>query len=1714
MQPPEDHTENPSDAQTDSGASDLAVETTDSSNLDPAISEFHKQKLRERREDWQINSRLATISAAVLVALVVLGTASYFYNSSAATQTFQLRAEEAAANGDALEESQWWARYLMMKPGDADAILKVAFSADEAAEQAAEQADGQEAAKAVSNARRRLAESLAQFPEDRKEEQQEIRRRLIRRLLQSGGFWLREAQQQIVMELDADINDVFAHKALALALSGQIEANLYEHSTSKSEPADNYWQWLVNQNAMVTLRRAAQLAPNDLDVIASLLRIASTHRDFLEENDQLVAKKSQLTSKEQQWVELLSDRNVLINQALRKLGEMESGRARLILYYYALQAGESNPSNAQTVLLSSAPNADTRLSEFSKAASQEQANQSLPADAEESVDSLQLTRQLSAEYWDYQVLLEAARLAAGIASGQVDIAGQSGEVSADVAEANDAEQERAKYRELADQWYATLMATSLPDVSAKMRENTFLYAGMHAELSDDPDQAIEIWKQGLTEVSLDNLELNGVIATRLARTAETDEELSAAEEAVGNFYKAIKAEKNRLVLSTTADLSQAQRNQIGRFIELATWRFNVAGAELRTRRDGGTKLTSEAIAKLKEALASNADVRPQEKAQLATNLASLYARHEVWDQAADALSIASDLLPNDVNLHVLAGEAWTKAGNRSRAAQHWRMAGASASLDIRVKAAQAEFNFQLRSPPAIRDFSGLRTRVAQLQDEYDKIVASAVENPFGENVNADEVESSIRILKMSLPPLGVLAEQHLASKQLAIFADELAAEKMKNASIQAYAAERLAAVGMNEKAAQRLEQMEKLQGENQASVVVVRARIDASNGKPVSAAQRLLEEVTKNPEGNDQLVRYASNYYLAARDLPAAYDALKQIPKARLLPNDLYRLYRQAKQLAGATDDQDAAKGLLAEAAGWSEQLKAMEEPPEGIDGVEIATVGTFWRMIAVEEKLDELRSRSADLSRKDDDVMEVRDWLDTILSQRPRWGHAISMKGYLSAILRNHEEAIEQLRAGIDAGDQSLRTRQLLLEQLIAAKRDGEADEEMKRMAMSVDFVVDPYAKQDIRSAFNRGELMAAVDAARQSTESNPTDPTSLIVFSRVASTAVQLDRDNAAKGDAKGQLTDQQRDELVDEARQAIEKAKGLSKENELALAAAALDLEFRHGTPESVETAWQRISGSELPEHERLLLESRVFISKGDLDGAIERLRESNLILPSVAAQVQLAQLYQAQGQSVDVVETLRKAVEMQPENQRLRTELAKAIVVTQGDQADWDEVESLLQTGDGATDSDRFVHATLLSVRGGAEQLAKALGIARSLAREQNETSYEASVLQITILVKLINEMGDAETGSDPGTRDRYLEEARMICRNLADTRSATSVDKYRYGAFLLKYGNDDDLRKVKSISDELAASPSGMLQSLELSLIYNQRMGSEQDPSGIIDGWVEKAKPDMDRRLLGGVESTAGQALMNLGQTDKGLSWFEKAYNSNEDALTNYIVALSKAKQHEKAAEITAAHYQKHGDASSATLLVESLLALDSKSVAAKYADILKDATQKHSRNAALVESVATWAMQRGTPQEAIKLYRQVLAIEPLRVRAINNIAIAYSQVPGMAGEGIVQIDRALKITNRNPELLDTKGSILLKAGRNKEALETFEEAIKSNEKPEARFQFHKILALLALGQQQEARELWDALDLNTINAQGLTQEEQQQLENMKSDFKAFANEQI
>jgi tetratricopeptide (TPR) repeat protein len=84
-------------------------------------------------------------------------------------------------------------------------------------------------------------------------------------------------------------------------------------------------------------------------------------------------------------------------------------------------------------------------------------------------------------------------------------------------------------------------------------------------------------------------------------------------------------------------------------------------------------------------------------------------------------------------------------------------------------------------------------------------------------------------------------------------------------------------------------------------------------------------------------------------------------------------------------------------------------------------------------------------------------------------------------------------------------------------------------------------------------------------------------------------------------------------------------------------------------------------------------------------------------------------------------------------------------------------------------------------------------------------------------------------------------------------------------------------------------------------------------------------------------------------------------------------------------------------------------------------------------------------------EKAIQHWQLALGQDPTMVLALNNLAVAFSQLdPPRIVDGLKLIDRALELSAGDPEFYDSKGEILFRAKRYEDAIASYEKALQRN----------------------------------------------------------------
>ena len=1301
------------------------------------------------------------------------------------------------------------------------------------------------------------------------------------------------------------------------------------------------------------------------------------------------------------------------------------------------------------------------------------ANESLVATEELSPDDLTLGTAMSDAYWDYLCVLEAARI----------VAESTRQARGDRADLSEGSEHKAAAR--ATRWYESLMESDVADVTAAMRQNTFLSAGRHAQTIGDIDGSVRIWRKGLGEVSLDNLELLGALTTTLAEKERTEEETEFATEVLKDFEKAIKRKATRLIEVSSAELSAAEQTSIARLIDVSRWRAGVSRAQLMIGDldEGNDKAMvnrSEVIRLLSDAFWSPAQVRPEEKVIVATRMAEQYRRMGAWDQAAETLSAAAELMPGNTALHRRAAEAWMRAGNQFKANEHWRATQSAETITARIAAARGALTYQLGRLPDSRDCSAVRHTTSELRGELESEIekAKAIEDPETKTQELEQLARSdamLRILEISIPAAGVAVGDHLQSDEVVQAFADLADSHPDNGLVQSYTAERLAAVGRNDDAKQVVLRLKQLVGEDSVQYALTLARIDSALGKPLRGVDRLMEfaESISDPQQIMTVATTASDLANRAGDRELAYEALKLIPQSVRSPKTLFTLYEQASLV-----------GNNSEMTRWQKQLIESE-----------GEKGTYWKYIRVAELVSEMRAEQVQIERSDARLTDARNLLTQVIGSRPRWSIALAMKGWLSALSGRSELAVEELRFAISEGDERLSTRRLLWSELIKLGQYAEADADIARTASSSGVEVDPYGQFQISAALRQGDVVSAVEEARAAARSKPKDPIAHLIVAKAASYAAAVDTS------IDSQQEREQRERLVAEARESLQRAEELLGGSSFAIASTKVAIEIAHGDVDRRKTLRTQIEEGKLGEFETAVLIGRLAQFAGDLEEAVKLYAKADSLRPGLQWKLVLAELFGQMSRHNEAVAVLQKALQAAPDSFDLRDRLAQSIIARDGEKVDWGQLKVLLASGRKVNPSNRFLYATLLASRGDDAQDREALRVLRTLVLENNSRSYAASLAQGALLIRMAKGLGqDSKT-----ERKAYLDEAKSIYERNAQIVSPSVEDFNRYALFLVEYGNRKDWPIVERMLDKLRETKLGLIRALQVEIRLRQAKGQEKSIVSWLRAWPEESSQKFPSARAN-FHVAAAMSLISLGEEKEGFALLSQAYEDDEQVVVSYFMALSGVGKHAKAAQVAADHFRKHRDSQSARLLVQSLLTSQSPGQATEYGELLRQATKENPRDIALLESVGTWMMQSNRPTDAIVVFKRVLQMVPGRISTLNNLAMTYTLIPGLAEEGLVAIDRAISLVGNNPvraELLDTKGTLLLKAHKAERALIVFEEALAISEDP--RFQFHKILTLLELKRQEKAQRLWESLDKDAVNLKGLTAHERELWDQMRSD---------
>jgi tetratricopeptide (TPR) repeat protein len=857
-----------------------------------------------------------------------------------------------------------------------------------------------------------------------------------------------------------------------------------------------------------------------------------------------------------------------------------------------------------------------------------------------------------------------------------------------------------------------------------------------------------------------------------------------------------------------------------------------------------------------------------------------------------------------------------------------------------------------------------------------------------------------------------------------------------------------------------------------------------------NGAEKLLLATMSEAEANrlPVLQKELVNVRIARRDLVGAREILEPILKQSPLDLPLLRLMA----------DIDLALNDFNSLARWMQQMQA-----GGGVGVHIAHYFQIMQLIKQAKNPD------------DPQLVEALAEQEKLVASRPTWTEAVALKGVIEQRRGRTESAIQAYEQAIAMGEQRVTIFEQLIALLESTNRSGDAEKYLARLKSHIPFSHELTVFES-SVEIRRNQPNLAVEVARRGVENRPRDAAAHLWLGRVLllkrefaegekelKTAVDLAPDDVRmwNGLFAYYTSTGQHDKSRETLQQLQEKAKLTAVERSFVLAQG---FEMLGDTAEALKHYQAAVATD--PNNVNVLLRQASFLLRTDAE----------------AAEV-----------------TLRKVLKIDANSALARRTLA-SILAARGREQDWQEAERLLatsRTNDAAYVPDNRLQAILLAQRGGTENLGRAIKIMEELTNRV-EFIVDSDRLMLAQLYER-----QSKLSTEPETAQQLLKTARERYVDLCARANPLPAHMIAFVDFLVRHDEADEAdRWLKTFETNFLNNPNA--NPAWIADYVRLRMARHEDQ--VAEKWMlalERSEPDhwmtiqlrsqlmartgkksevgayLEQKTKASLESSkndpqrlaiyqaAGNVLASLGEMSTAEKWFRKLEGELPEAAEPLIGVLASQGKLAEAIAICQKSSDKPYFPQAVLALTQALLvAKPSATESAPAEQLINEALKRYPQDVKLAYGVASWRIVLGNTEEAIRLFKRVVELNPRHVYALNNLAMMLAERPGERKEALKYIDQAINIAGSDPALYDTKGTILLFDGQAEKAAEFLKMAVDSPVR-DPRFRFHLALAYQKLRDLETAKiELEKSLK-QQLEKQVLTPLEQTMLAEMRSELK-------
>lgn len=862
------------------------------------------------------------------------------------------------------------------------------------------------------------------------------------------------------------------------------------------------------------------------------------------------------------------------------------------------------------------------------------------------------------------------------------------------------------------------------------------------------------------------------------------------------------------------------------------------------------------------------------------------------------------------------------------------------------------------------------------------------------------------------------------------------------------------------KADQLLEKLRAEQGETLA-VLLIEADLLYRRDRETEAAAALARGLAGLAEADQRAVRYRlALLNLAGGKQTQARAELEKLVKED--PEDVLPLQMLIEL--------DLESGGVAEARRRVERLETSTR-------ADAQAGARFYRAQCLLGEASALTDPAARRSRVD----EARRLQRELEAMRPYWPPSHLLKARVAQMQARPDDdtAIQAYGQALRLGERRVAVYQEMIALLLRQNRIAEADAYLDRLRQAAE-VPPELAALAMATDLRQGNLGRAIEIARRELARNPDDALAHVRLGQLLS--VDLPAEGA------------ERTARLAEAEAELRRAWELATSDPRTWSAL---LAFYHQTaqPDSARALLKQIEDRGLlSDLDRPFFLAQGYALLGDTDRARTYFLAAVEANPNRAAVLLQAAHFFFRTDPQRSEQYLRRVVELEPGEGTAERMLATLLALRVHAESELDEVWTLLdRSGGGAAPeiADQRLKAILLLRRGGVKFRERARQVLESLVSSANS----AATIDRLLLARLYEAQGQ-------------WSKAREQLEFLVQRDRPEPAHLAAFADHLLRTSQKQPstLKKAAELIDRLAAlePETTHFRTLNLRVRLLAEQGETEQAASMVEAFLAgqpQQSPQQRAELLGRV----ARLYASLELADPAEAAYREALALQPKAYVPLAIWLARhGRAHESIDLCLAAH---DTDARVAVALAAVITVGTVEEDDRRRAEpLIAAALANHPDDRLLLFGTSAMHAMQGDNDEAVRLLRQMLALDPQNVASLNNMALLLSQRADSRREALEYIERALQIGGMQAELLDTKGWVLLQQREVDEAASLFKDALALSP-TSARHRFHLALSLQYLGKTDDARQAFEEARQSNLAAELLPPNERQELLKLEANIR-------